>query len=187
MEVTLQLNPQTNEVVEVSARGLRVQPLPSLSPGVYQGAYVVRSGDNITDAAVFGRLRAGQVEAPLVQAGTPVTLDTLPPVVTQRFPQPGSTVSNDRPNILVTFTDRGGAGMNAAAIRLFVNEQDVTARASVTEGAAAYSPPAPLSGPVNVRLSMVDRAGNVSEDRFAFTVVIAQAALIRAVTINPTT
>ena len=236
MEVTLQLNPQTNEVVEVSARGLRVQPLPSLvvritslihdaqrplragerltvtlrgtpggaatfeifgavssvsmpelSPGVYQGTYVVRSGDNITDAAVFGRLRAGQVEAPLVQAGTPVTLDTLPPVVTQRFPQPGSTVSNDRPNILVTFTDRGGAGMNAAAIRLFVNEQDVTARASVTEGAAAYSPPAPLSGQVNVRLSMVDRAGNVSEDRFAFTVVIAQASLIRAVTINPTT
>ncbi len=235
MEVTLQLNPQTNEVVEVSAQGVRVQPLPSLvvrisslihdaqrplragerltvtlrgtpggaatfeifgavsgvsmpelSPGVYRGTYVVRSGDNITDAAVFGRLRVGQVEAPLVQAGTPVTLDTLPPVVTQRFPQPGSTVSNDRPNILVTFTDRGGAGMNTAAIRLLVNGQDVTARASVTEGAAAYSPPAPLSGQVNVRLSMVDRAGNVSEDRFAFTVVIAQASLIRAVTIDPT-
>src|SRR4030065_988725 len=34
---------------------------------------------------------------------------------------------------------------------------------------------------------MVDRAGKVSEDRSAFTVVIAQASLIRAVTINPTT
>lgn len=162
-------------------------PLREVSPGVYQGAYVVRIGDNVANAAIFGHLRVGGQEAPIVQAGTPVTIDTLAPVITQRFPEANTTTNNARPNILVTFTDRGGSGINTAATRLFVNEQDVTARATVTETVVAYNPPEPLTGAVIVRLVLTDRAGNRTDDRYAFTISAVQGSLIRSVTVHPTT
>ncbi len=241
MEVTLRINPQTQEVTEVTVRGLVVLPtatptppatavritffthsaadpvragetitvtlrgspggaasfdifgittgveLREVAPGVYQGAYVVRSGDNVVGAAIFGHLRVGNQQAPIVQAGNPVTIDTLNPVITQRFPETNTTVNNTRPNILITYNDRGGSGISAATTRLFVNNADVTARATVTETAVAYNPPDPLSGRVVVRLVLVDRAGNRLDDAWAFTIAAVQGSLINAVTVNPTT
>ncbi|MGH2426025.1 MAG: copper amine oxidase N-terminal domain-containing protein, partial [bacterium] len=132
MDVTLRLNPQTNEVVEVAGHGVAQPPSPpapaavqitsfshnaaralragetvtvtlrgtpggtatfdifgvganipmrEVSPGVYQGIYTVRPGDNVANAAIFAHLRLGTTAAPLVQAGTPVTIDSLPPVI----------------------------------------------------------------------------------------------------------
>jgi hypothetical protein len=241
MEVTLRINPQTQEVTEVAARGQVALPAPTLTPpvtavritffthsaadpvragqtitvtlrgspggraefdifgvvtgvemrevsaGVYQGAYVVRPGDNVVGAAVFGHLRIGNQQAPIVQAGDPVTIDSLGPVITQHFPQGLSTVTNTRPNILITFNDRGGSGIRTEATRLFVNDVDVTARASVTETAVAYNPPEPLSGRVRVRLVLVDRAGNRIDDDWHFTIAPVQGSLINSVTVNPTT
>ncbi|MGH7418031.1 MAG: stalk domain-containing protein, partial [Candidatus Rokuibacteriota bacterium] len=241
MEVTLRINPQTQEVTEVTVRGLVVLPtatptppatavritffthsaadpvragetitvtlrgspggaasfdifgittgveLREVAPGVYQGAYVVRSGDNVVGAAIFGHLRVGNQQAPIVQAGNPVTIDTLNPVITQRFPETNTTVNNTRPNILITYNDRGGSGISTATTRLFVNNADVTARATVTETAVAYNPPDPLSGRVVVRLVLVDRAGNRLDDAWAFTIAAVQGSLINAVTVNPTT
>ncbi len=241
MEVTLRINPQTQEVTEVAARGQIVLPAPTLTPpatavrisffthsadepvragqtitvtlrgtpgatatfdifgvvtgvpmreiepGVYRGGYVVRPGDNVVGAAVFGHLRLGNQQAPIVQAGDPVTIDSLAPVIVQRFPQGLSTVSNNRPNILVTYNDRGGSGIRTEAVRLFVNGVNVTDRATVTETAVAYNPPEPLSGQVRVRLVLVDRAGNRLDDDWPFTIAPAQGSLINSVTVNPTT
>ncbi|HEV8339161.1 MAG TPA: copper amine oxidase N-terminal domain-containing protein [bacterium] len=241
MEVTLRINPQTQEVTEVAARGQVALPAPTLTPpatavrisffthsadepvragqtitvtlrgnsggtaafdifgvvsgvemreiepGVYRGAYVVRPGDNVVGAAVFGHLRLGNQQAPIVQAGNPVTIDSLPPVIIQRFPQGLSTVTNTRPNILVTYNDRGGSGIRTEAVRLFVNGVDVTARATVSETAVAYNPPETLSGQVRVRLVLVDRAGNRLDDDWPFTIATVQGSLINSVTVNPTT
>jgi hypothetical protein len=238
MDVTLRLNPQTNEVVEVAARGIAQPPPPAppgpvqvtsfshnagrplragetltvtlrgspggtatfdifgvrsgiqmreISPGVYQGTYTVRPGDSVANAAIFAHLRLGTTEAPLVQAGTPVTIDSLPPVIRQRIPEPNSTINNARPNIVVTFEDQGGAGIDLAATRLVVNGQNVTARATITDTVVAYNPPEPLNGRVAVQVLLRDRASNQADSAWTFTIGAVQGALIRSVTVNPTT
>ncbi|HET6780610.1 MAG TPA: copper amine oxidase N-terminal domain-containing protein, partial [bacterium] len=237
MDVTLRLNPQTNEVVEIAGRGVaQVPPPPSgpvqiasfthnaaralragetvtvtlrgtpggaatfdifgiaagmpmreVSSGVYQGTYTIRQGDSVANAAIFAHLRMGTTEAPLVQAGTPITIDSLPPLVRQRIPEPNSTINNARPNIVVTFEDQGGAGIDQAATRMVVNGQNVTGRATITETVVAYNPPEPLNGSVSVQVLLRDRAGNQTDSAWTFTVGAVQGALIRSVTVNPTT
>ncbi len=157
-----------------------------VSPGVYRGRYTVRTQDNVAAAAVVGRLRVNGQEAPLVQAGTRVTLDGTAPQIVQRFPEKGQAVNNVRPNILIVFSD-AGSGINPARSRLFVNGQNVTARVSITETALAYSPPEALTGRVLVRVVLADKAGNVTEAEYAFTTAIPQTSLIRSVTVHPTT
>lgn len=235
MEVTLRLNPQTNQVVEVTAqavaqppaaqvritafahnvtRPLRADetvavelrgtpggqaafdifgvaqgiPMQEVSPGVYRGTYRVRSGDNVLSATIFGHLRVGSQEAVPVASSTQITIDTRAPVIRDRFPDPGAVINNTRPNILITFDDQGGSGVNPAASALIVNEQNVTARATITATAMAYTPPDPLpQGAVTVRVVLRDRAGNETGDSWAFSIGVVQGALIRAVTVNPTT
>lgn len=162
-------------------------PMREVSPGVYQGTYAVRTQDSVAEAVVIGRLRVNGQDAPLVQAGTPITIDSLPPRIVQRFPQGGATVNNLRPNILIVFEDQGASGINPARTRLIVNGRDVTAQTSITETAMAYNPPEALSGRVQVRVTLADKAGNVIEDEYAFTTAMSQASLIRSVTVNPTT
>lgn len=157
-----------------------------VSPGVYRGSHTVGTQDNVAAAVVVGRLRVGGQEAPLVQAGTPVTLDGTAPQIVQRFPEKGQTVNNVRPNILIVFSD-AGSGINPARSRLLVNGQDVTAQVSITETALAYSPPEALVGRVLVRVILADKAGNVTDEQYAFTTVVPQASLIRSVAVNPTT
>lgn len=160
-------------------------PMREVQPGVYQGTYMIRAGDNLTSGAIFGRLRVGGQDAPLVQARTSLTIDTLPPAIVQRVPEAGAAIQNLRPNILITFNDRGGSGINPAATRLFVNGQDVTASATIGDTAVAYGPPNPLTDRVTVRLILADRAGNTTDDQFEFRIAIVQTSLIRSVTVNP--
>lgn len=162
-------------------------PMREIAPGVYQGIYAVRTQDNVAEAAIVGRLRVNGQEAPLVQAGTPVTIDSLPPRIVQRFPERGATVNNLRPNILIAFEDQGASGINRSSSRLIVNGRDVTAQTSMTETAMAYNPPEALTGRVQVRVILADRAGNVMEEEYAFTTGVPQASLIQSVTVHPTT
>ncbi|MDP2857301.1 MAG: copper amine oxidase N-terminal domain-containing protein [Bacillota bacterium] len=157
-----------------------------VSPGVYQGIYTVRTQDNVGTAVVVGRLRVGGQEAPLVQAGTRVTLDGTAPQIVQRFPEKGQTVNNVRPNILIVFNDTG-SGIDPARSRLFVNGQNVTARVSITETALAYSPPEALAGRVLVRVILADKAGNVTDEEYTFTTAVSRTSLIHSVTVSPTT
>lgn len=184
LTVTLRGTPGGTATFDIAgvAAGL---PMREVEPGVYQGTYVIRPGDNVTSGAIFGRVRVGGQDPLLVQAGTLVTIDTLAPIITQRVPEAGAIIQNQRPNILITFNDRGGSGVNPAATRLFVNGQDVTALATISEGAVAYTPSAPLTDRATVRLILADRAGNVTDDQFEFRIMIAQASPIRSVTINP--
>jgi hypothetical protein len=242
MEVTLRLNPQTNQILAVEAqtvRGQPPQPVPAqpgtlqitsfahnattplsagsrvtvtmrgtpggnatfdifgvasgvpmreVAPGVYQGIYTIRSQDNVASAAVIGRLRVGGAEATLVQGATPVTIDGAPPRIVQRFPNRGQTVNNVRPNILIVFEDPGSAGIDPNRSRLLVNGRDVTAQASITETAMAYTPAEPLNGRVVVRAVLADKAGNVTEEEYVFNTAAPQAgSLLRSVTVSPAT
>ncbi len=236
MEVTLRLNPQTGQVIEVSAQPA-AQPSPpptgqvritafthnatrpvragetltvelrgtpggqatfdifnvasgiqmrEVASGVYRGTFTVQAGHNIANAAILGHLRLGGQEA-VMQSATAVTFDSQGPVVTQRFPQPGTMVNNFRPNIFITYADQG-SGVDPQATRLMVNGQNVTGSATITETAISYVPPNNLNtGTVTVRAAIRDRAGNQTNDEWAFTIGAVQGSLIRAVSVNPTT
>lgn len=159
-------------------------PMTEVASGVYRGTFTVRAGDNVVNAAVFGHLRVGGQER-VIQAGVPLTIDAAAPVITGRFPQPGTVVENMRPNIVLTYADQG-SGVNPQTTTLTVNGQNVTASATVTETAISYTPPANLpQGTVTVRAVIRDRAGNQTADQWAFTVGVAQGSLITAVTLSP--
>ncbi|HEU4798611.1 MAG TPA: copper amine oxidase N-terminal domain-containing protein, partial [bacterium] len=235
MEVTLRLNPQTGQVVEVLAQA-GAQPPPSsgqvritafthnatrplragetltvelrgtpggqasfdifnvvsgvqmreVASGVYRGTFTVQQGHNVANAEILGHLRLGGQEA-VITAGTNITIDTAAPVVTGRFPQPGTVVNNQRPNIVILLGDQG-SGIDPQSTRLMVNGQNVTGNATINETAISYVPPSNLpAGTVTVRSAIRDRAANQTNDEWAFTIGVVQGSLIRAVTVNPST
>jgi hypothetical protein len=70
---------------------------------------------------------------------------------------------------------------------MVVNGKDVSARASVTETAASYSPEAPFApGPVRVQIALANQVKLVQQAEWTFT-IDPSADLIKSVTINPTT
>src|SRR3972149_4996660 len=116
----------------------------------------------------------------------PITIDTRGPVITSRQPKPGATLTNVRPNIFVNFFDAVST-VNPGAVRLVVNGQNVTTRASISESSAAYNPEVPFApGPVRVQLTTTDRAGNIEQTEWSFTIAPSNN-LIKSVTINPVT
>lgn len=160
-------------------------PMTEVATGLYQGSYVMRAGNTVSDAAIFGRLRVGGRDAPIARADAPVTIDTTGPVIVQRFPERDRQVNNARPNIVIVFSD-AGSGIDPSRTRLIVEGQDVTTRVTVTDTAITYNPHEPLSGRVNVRVILRDRAGNVTDERYSFTIGDSSALGIRSVTLNPT-
>lgn len=234
MEVTLRLNPQTNQIVEVATE--RAQPpaaevritsfthdvtrplqagetievelrgtpggvarfdifgiaqdvaMEEVSSGRYRGTYRVRAGDNVLSATVFGRLRARDQDAVPVAADRQITIDTRDPVIRDRFPEPDTVINNTRPNILVTFDDRGGSGINPDGSALIVNGRNVTAQATVTDTVIAYAPPQALpQGTITVQVRLRDRARNETTSRWTFRIGTVAGGLIRSVTVHPTT
>ena len=162
--------------------------MTEISPGVYRGTYRIQPNDTVLSAGVFGHLRVGGQDAILVQAGNLVSIDGRAPVIRARIPEPNTVINNTRPNILITFDDQGGSGVTPANSALVVNGQNVTGSAAWSETAVAYTPPQSLpQGPITVRTVLRDRAGNQTTDTFTFTVGVVQGALVRAVTVNPTT
>jgi hypothetical protein len=152
-------------------------------PGVYVGMYTVRPGDNLVNVPVFGRLVVGNASSPMVQSGTPLTLDTTAPRVVDVAPTNGARINNNRPNIVVVADDGEGSGI--ATFRLVVQGQDVTAQATRSDRIISYNPPEAFrDGPVTVRVRVTDRAGNSTDFQWSFTVA-AQAAVIQSVTFGP--
>jgi len=154
-------------------------------PALYTGTYIVRPGDVARNATLFGTLTVGGQEV-MAASTRPLTVDTRPPAVMARAPKPGAVVPNVRPNILAQFFDTVSA-VNPGAIRVSVNGQSVTARASVSPEFAAYNPEAPFApGLVRVQVTASDDAGNRQSTDWSFR-IISTTDLIRSVTINPAT
>lgn len=150
---------------------------------LYTGTYVVRAGDAARNAAVSATLTVRGTEAAAFSARA-VSIDTIPPVVTSRRPAPDTTVANTRPNIVLGLYDRETT-VDRGTIRLFVNRQNVTARAAISEGAISYTPDAPFPpGPVRVEVVAADGARNVARAGWLFRVTAND--LIHSVTITPT-
>lgn len=149
----------------------------------YTGTYVVRPGDAVRNGALFATLSGRGADA--IAAGPRgITIDGRLPRVVRRLPAPGARLANTRPNIAIDIVDLE-SGVDPASVRLIVNGQDVTARASVSETSVRYNPAEPFRpGPVRVQLTVADRAGNAERWAWEFA-VLPPSGLISSVTVNP--
>ncbi|SRR5579884_387270 len=163
-------------------------PMRETSPGHYTGVWQVPTGKAIqlSDAAVIGSLRIGNKTAPLIQAAGTISVDAVPPRIRDLAPEPNTRVTTPRPNIYAVFEDQG-SGLNQNAVRLRLNQRDVTPEATVTRDFVSYTPPSPLSaGPQLVELTAADRAGNKVATQWTFIEESSAAQGIKAVTSNAT-
>jgi len=151
----------------------------------YAGTYVVRPGDAVRNGAVFATL-SGRGTTVMAASPQRLTVDTRPPRVGTRYPVPGARLANVRPNIAIEVVDLE-SGVDPASVRLTVNGQNVTARASISDALITYNPAAPFGpGPVRVELAAADRAGNALRAAWGFDIV-ASPGPIASVTVNPAT
>lgn len=145
--------------------------MQEVSPGRYVGSWTVPAGQNLAVSAgtVIGQLRVGGTQR-LIQAGNPVSIDTVAPKLTNSTPDPNSTVAAVRPNISIVSED-SGSGVDPVSVSMSVNGADVTDQATVTGNFSTYRPQQPLkTGRNKVTVTASDRAGNSASQTWAFDV-----------------
>ena len=85
-------------------------------------------------------------------------------------PARGGLINNNKPVISAEYLDEG-IGVSATDTRIFIDGQDVSASSQVSANKITYTPAAPLAdGAHQVKLNVVDKAGNASEVQWSFTV-----------------
>ncbi|NLC55525.1 MAG: copper amine oxidase N-terminal domain-containing protein [Armatimonadetes bacterium] len=164
------------------AQGLAMQ---ETAPGKYSGTYTIPEGLNAR-VAIFGKVARDGKESPLVQAGIPVVIDSIAPQVSDLAPDKESLIPDPQPTIYAVFEDAEGSGVDADSVKLSVAGEDVTTEATRTSRFITYRPVLPLAnGPVPVRVTVTDLAGNETTAEWQFT-VNAPEVPIRSVTHNAT-
>ncbi len=141
------------------------------SPGTYTARYTIPPNVNFGQVAVYGHLELNGTQAPRAQAAALIAVSTTPPSITDFAPPGGQTVNNSTPSIFATYSSPTNIGINLSTVTINVNGLDVTASAYRTAGFITYSPEVPLGdGPVSVRVSVTDAAGNRAERAWSFTI-----------------
>ena len=140
------------------------------NPGHYEGAYTAGKNVSVSGAAVLGKLTAFGAVAPLVQASGLVTVDTSAPKVLDFSPAKGATVDSRAPLIYATLSDENGVGIDPASVRVRLDGADVTSQATVTPAFFNIKAGNLNAGQHQVQVSVADKAGNVTNSQWAFTV-----------------
>ncbi|HLK55128.1 MAG TPA: stalk domain-containing protein [Chthonomonadaceae bacterium] len=146
-------------------------PMRETAPGHYVGSWTVPDNQKLQlgNATVIGSLRRGDKIAPLIQAANMLSVDTVPPQIRDRSPEPDTRVTSPRPNISAVFEDHGGSQVNTDRIRLMLNGHDITGDATITKDFVTFTPKEPLQpGPQTVELRVTDNAGNTTESVWKF-------------------
>ena len=165
--------------------GTKIQNVPlyesTTQPGVYNNSYTVKAGDDVLDARVLARLTANNGFEDTAQSVEQVTIDTVAPRVFGTFPANGATVNVNQPNIVVFADDLGGSGLGGAQMEITNGNQRFPVQATVAPPTSINAVVTqPLSGLVNVRAVIADKAGNAVTSNFSFTVAGTTAGGIRS-------
>jgi len=154
--------------------------LAETRPGVYEGSYVIRRGDNL-DAfpRAVATLQAGsqRASAQVDQRGRGrdrdehQARDERPPQVVDIAPAQGARLSErGRTRIAARLDDEGRSGVDRASVQLRVDGRDVTRAARITDDEVEYREDL-RPGRHTVELSLRDRAGNLARRSWTFDVV----------------
>ena len=164
--------------------GARIQNVPlyesTVQPGVYNGSYTVKAGDDVLNARVLARLSAANGFEDTAQSVEPVTIDTVPPNIYGTFPANNGFVNVNQPNIVVLANDLNGSGLGGATMEIVNGNARIPVQATVSPEQVSATVPQPLSGLVSVRAVISDKAGNSSIANFSFTVAGATAGGIQS-------
>jgi hypothetical protein len=146
-------------------------PLPETQAGTYTTKYTVPTGVNFSRTTVYGHLAVGASEAPRAEAPQLVAVTTAAPQIVDIAPPNGQTVNNNKPSIYATYRTPTDVGIDVSKVRIEVNGLDVTAASTRTDQFVTYSPGAALpDGPVTVKITIADNAGNVQTRSWTFNV-----------------
>jgi hypothetical protein len=170
--VTLHGTPGGNASFDIGTYVVGV-PLPEdhAAPGTYHTTYRVPDGVNFGRTSIYGHLNVGVTSAPRAEASQLIVVTTTPPQIVDIAPSFGLTVNNNRPSIYATYRTPTDVGISVSSVRVEVNGLDVTPSSTRTDSFVTYSPSVSLNdGPVNVRVSVADNAGNVVQRSWTFNV-----------------
>ena len=148
--------------------------MQEVSPGSYVGTWTVPSGaSSISGASMLGQLRVGANQR-LIQAAIAINIDATAPVISNRLPEPDSRIADSKPSISAVVDDGTGSGIDVAAVRITVNDKNVTGQATVTKSFVSYKPQVALaSGENSVEVTVSDKAGNSSSESWKFDLIEA--------------
>ncbi len=164
--------------------GAQNLPLRETSPGNYVGTYTIPAGINVRGVPVMAQLKLGQTASPVIQTGSPLTVDAVGPTLSNLSPEEGATVQPGRPLIYGTYSD-AGTGIDPNATRLIVNGNDLTNQATITGAFFNFTPAGNLpAGRNTVVVIARDKAGNETRREWVFTITPAET-LIRSLTFTP--
>ena len=113
----------------------------------------------------------------------PTKQDLLPPVISDLVPGDGSSVTQSRPAITASYSDKttGGSNINVTSVKLVLDGVDVTASATVTTDGISYTPGVDLAlGTHSLTLTVGDLAPskNKATKTWSFTVVELLADIV---------
>jgi hypothetical protein len=169
-DVTLKGTPGGKATFDVGTyiTGVELKEDPA---GTYTARFTIPPGVNFGQTAIYGHLSVGAAAAPRVVAQNLIAVSTTPPQVTDVAPPFGQTVNNSKPSIYATYSSPTDVGINPSIVTINVNGLDVTASAVRAQNFITYSPSVPLpDGPVTVKVSVTDNAGNKTERTWTFTI-----------------
>jgi hypothetical protein len=138
-------------------------------PGTYVGQFSIPFNTTATDIVVSANLKADDKIAEAKEATGKFAVDSAGPDVTDVTPEDKKILKTVRPVISGKYADVG-AKIDAKGTRIFVNEQEVTSKATITDTGFTYTPDADLPvGPVTVSVLAKDEYGNETRKEWEFT------------------
>lgn len=114
------------------------------------------------------KLVVGDRGGNLVESVWGFSVDAAAPVISGQTPRDVFLPAGTAPVIRASYSD-GGAGVDPARVRLYLNGADITAQATVGATDVTYTPAQPLAdGTHQVRLVVTDTAGNETVSEWQF-------------------
>lgn len=137
-------------------------------PGRYVRRITIKDGIHADDVYIFAVLHRNGQDSEEVRSERRVTIDSEDPRCTSFSPKRGAVVSDATPTIEASYAD-GGTGVVPGRVKLWVNGQDVTAQATISDRHIKYAPQGLPFGVVTVTLLLEDKLGNSSRTEWSFT------------------
>jgi PGF-pre-PGF domain-containing protein len=106
--------------------------------------------------------------------------DITGPTITLSTPTAGSTISDTRPFIIISFSDP--SGIDTDSIEFLLDSVDLTDSATVSESELSFIPDTALSiGQHTISISVADALGNINENTWSFNIVEDETEIVETV------